>query len=135
MHRANIQRTGIYQTKALRNLTGIKWKLQINSEPEITGLQVGFNCPLAIKDGVIYLCNKGYLYAIYSETGEEIWKIQIDNARLDNSILYKNIVYVSSSDGSFYAVNEVVFTKTRENWYGIMLGFVPLPNLPARRSH
>jgi outer membrane protein assembly factor BamB len=105
MYRANIQRTGIYQTKGLRNLTGIKWKLQINSEPETTGLQVGFYYPLAIKDGVVYLCNKGYLYAIYSETGEEIWKIQIDNAILDNLILYKNIVCVSSSNGSLYAVN------------------------------
>ena len=105
MYRANIQRTGNYQTKSLRNLKGIKWKLQINFEPEITGTKVGFNYPLAIKDKVVYLCNKGYLYAVNSETAEEIWKIQIDNARLDNLILVENIAYVSSSDGSLYAVN------------------------------
>ncbi len=71
MYRANKERTGIYKTQGLRNLRGIKWKLLIDSNPEIIPSNTGLNCPLVITDRVIYLCNKkGYLYAINAQIGE-----------------------------------------------------------------
>lgn len=106
MYRSNTKRTGVYQTKGIRNLKGIKWELQIDSELIVTPSNVGFNCPLVIADELIYLCDrKGYLYAVNSQTGNEIWKIQIDNAILDNLIFHNNIIYISSSNGGLYAIN------------------------------
>ena len=105
MYRVNKERTGIYQTQGFRNLQGIKWKLQIDPEPAIIPSSTGLKCPLVITDGVIYLCNKkGYLYAVNSHIGEEIWKIKIDDTILDNLILHDKVIYVSGKNGSFYAV-------------------------------
>lgn len=88
MYRANVERTGIYRTCGLRNLKGIKWKLQIDPDPELTPSSAGLKCPLVVADKTVYLCNKrGYLYAVNSETGEEIWHIKLDDTILDNLIL------------------------------------------------
>ena len=105
MYRANKERTGIYQTHGVRKLNGIKWKLQIDSEPAIIPSSTGFKSPLVITDGVVYLCNKkGYLSAVNSYIGEEIWRIKIDDTILDNLILDNKIIYVSGKNGSFYAI-------------------------------
>lgn len=106
MYRLNVERTGIYQTLGLRNLRGIKWELQIDSDPELIPSSSGLKCPLIIADKIIYLCNKkGYLYAINSQIGEEIWRIKLDNTILDNLILHNENIYVSGKNGYIYAIN------------------------------
>lgn len=106
MYRANTKRTGVYQTKGVRNLKGIKWKLQIDSNPEIIPSNTGLNCPIVVNHEVIYLCDrKGYLYAVNSQLGEEIWRIKIDNTILDNLILHNQIIYVSGKNGIVYAIS------------------------------
>ena len=46
MYRVNKERTGVYETKGIRDLTGIKWKLQIDLNPEIISSSTGLKCPL-----------------------------------------------------------------------------------------
>ena len=111
MYRANVERTGIYQTRGLRNLKGIKWRLQIDSDPELTPSSAGLQCPLVISERTVYLCNKrGYLYAINSQTGADIWHLKIDDTILDNLVLHEKTIYVSGKNGYIYAVN--IETKT-----------------------
>lgn len=106
MYRANVERTGIYQANGLRDITGIKWKLKIDPNPEITPSSTGLKSPLVIADKIIYLCNKkGYLYAINSQIGEEIWRVKLDDTILDNLILHDKIIYVSGKNGYIYAIN------------------------------
>lgn len=86
-------------------MRGIKWQLKIES---LLGYlsDMGLNCPLIIADDVLYFCDlKGYLYTVNSQTGKEIWRIQIDNKILDNLIFYDNIIYLSSADGDLYAID------------------------------
>ena len=125
MYRANIERTGVYQTKGIRNLTGIKWQLQIEPEPAIIPTSANLSCPLAIVDEVIYLGNrKGYLYAVNSQTGTEIWRIKIDNTIIDNLTISNDTAYISSKNGNLYAVN----LKTRQVKWKAPINFV-------RRTH
>ncbi|MEM7592632.1 MAG: PQQ-binding-like beta-propeller repeat protein [Cyanobacteria bacterium P01_A01_bin.83] len=106
MYRANVERTGIYHTRGLSNLRGIKWKLQIVSNPESIPSSTGLKCPLVISNKTIYLCDKkGYFYAINSQIGEELWRIKIDDTILDNLIFHNQIVYASGTNGYIYAIN------------------------------
>ena len=124
MYRANLQRTGVYNTQGIDKLRGIKWKLKLDS---LLGdfSRIGLNCPLIIADEVLYLCDlKGYLYAVNSQTGKEIWKIQIDNKVLDNLIFHDNIIYLSSADGDLYAID----VKTQQIKWKSPINFGCHPN-------
>ena len=126
MYRVNKERTGVYDTKGIRDLTGIKWKLQIDPNPEIIPSSTGLKCPLVIADKVIYLCNKkGYLYAINSQIGEEKWRIKLDDTILDNLILHNEIIYVSGKNGYIYAI----CIKTRSIKWKSPINFIRHSNL------
>lgn len=125
MYRVNIERSGIYQTRGLRNLRGIKWKLQIDFNPELIPSSTGLKCPLVIADKIIYLCNKrGYLYSINSQIGEEIWRIKLDETILDNLLLHNQTIYVSGKNGYIYAVD----TKTKSIKWKSATNFVKQSN-------
>jgi hypothetical protein len=62
----NIARTGAYDSPALKQLTGIKWKFK--TEGHI------FSSP-AIADGVVFIGSADtYLYAVDQQTGQQKWK-------------------------------------------------------------
>lgn len=125
MYRVNKERTGVYETKGIRDLTGIKWKLQIDLNPEIISSSTGLKCPLVIADKIIYLCNKkGYLYAINSQIGEEIWRIKLDDTILDNLILHNKTIYVSGNNGYIYAIN----TETKSIKWKSTINFIKQSN-------
>ncbi len=67
MFRANLQRTGVYNTKGIHQLTELKWKFKtedVDSSP-------------AIADGVVYFGSfDGNLYAVDIKTGQEKWKLR-----------------------------------------------------------
>lgn len=125
MYRVNKERTGVYETKGIRDLTGIKWKLQIDLNPEIISSSTSLKCPLVIADKIIYLCNKkGYLYATNSQIGEEIWRIKLDDTILDNLILHNKTIYVSGNNGYIYAIN----TETKSIKWKSTINFIKQSN-------
>jgi eukaryotic-like serine/threonine-protein kinase len=65
LYRGNPQRTGAYNTEAIRHQPEVKWQTQVSS----TWLM-----PPMVADGILYTgSGDGVLYALNAETGELIW--------------------------------------------------------------
>ena len=97
MFRANFQRTGVYNTTGIRQLKGLKWKL------DKSNLAFIFDYGLTVADGIVCLGNwDGNFYGLDFQTGREIWK----NPAGENIIL--NINFFNSNtvaDGTVYISN------------------------------
>ena len=95
MFRANLQRTGVYNTKGIHQLTELKWKFKtedVDSSP-------------AIADGVVYFGSlDGNLYAVDIKTGQEKWKFKTKYWVLSSPAIADGVVYFGSFDGNLYAV-------------------------------
>jgi len=96
MFRANLQRTGVYNTKGVHQLTELKWKFK--TEDKV------FSSP-AIADGVVYFgSNDGNLYAVDIKTGQEKWKFKTESWVYSSPAIADGVVYFGSADGNLYAV-------------------------------
>ncbi len=103
MFRANLQRTGVYSSKAVRELTELKWKFNT---------QGVFVTSPAVSKGVIYLASAGnnedvgYLHAVDIETGKEKWNYK--TARIDEIISAPSVtggVAYFGCDNHLYAID------------------------------
>lgn len=105
MFRANLQRTGVYFSESVRELTQLLWKFQAGG---------GIISSPAIADGTVYFgSNDGYLYALDIVTGKEKWKFGTGSAVRSSPAVGNKVVYIGSADGNLYAVA----TKTgQEKW-------------------
>lgn len=73
--RANLQRTGVFETKGVSRLYGVKWKFKTGRVVE-----AWFSSP-SVSGGVIYFgSDDGYLYALNAQTGELKWKFKTGGA-------------------------------------------------------
>jgi len=72
----------------------------------------------AVADGVVYIgATGGYLYAVDTKTGQELWKVRtapalvtVDPVRFDGGVVSSptvvdGVVYFGSLDGKLYAVS------------------------------
>jgi len=94
--RGGLHRTGIYPTKGLRDLSGLKWKLQ-------TGGPV-LGSP-ALAGGVHVGSADKHLYAIAADTGEIRWKFAAGESVENSPAVADGMVYFGSWDGHLYAVD------------------------------
>jgi outer membrane protein assembly factor BamB len=67
LSRGNPQRTGVYDTSALRNQPEVKWQTKLGSTLFIS--------PLVVDDILYTGSDNGTLHALNLETGEEIWSV------------------------------------------------------------
>ena len=80
--RANLQRTGFFETEGVREFGGLKWKFQVEGAYLPPNLRKYSTYPIgaihsspAIADGVAYVGSDDlYLYAIDIETGRQMWR-------------------------------------------------------------
>lgn len=97
MARANVHGTGVYVTKGVRQLTGLKWKFKTGEH--------GVNTVPVIKDAVAYFGgNDGRLYAVDAATGSEKWHRSLDTISTSAPAIAGDMVYVGAWE-ELYALN------------------------------
>ena len=97
MFRSNPGRTGVYETKGLHKLQGLKWKLNtgaaIDSSP-------------AVADGVVCVgCNNGYMYAVDAENGTEIWRFKAGISSASSPVISDGLCLFGSEKHVLYALD------------------------------
>lgn len=77
--RANLQRTGVYETKGPNNPPRIKWRFQIDKEISFppTGVAVP-SSPVLIDNWIYFVSTDNHLYALDLHTGQERWRFQFE---------------------------------------------------------
>lgn len=96
-YRANTQRSGVYLTKGVPALKGVRWKFK--TEDKI------ISSPVAV-GGVVYVGSLDKnLYAINTNDGKEKWRFATGGAIYSSPTVYSNMVYFGSLDGNLYALN------------------------------
>jgi outer membrane protein assembly factor BamB len=96
MFRGNLKRTGFYNTRGVRNLTGLKWKSETRSKLVTT--------PAIAEGSVFFGCENKNLYSLDVETGQQLWKFKTGDAVYSSPAVDKGIVYCGSNDSKLYAV-------------------------------
>ncbi len=71
-HRANLQRTGLFYSEGIRTQPRLKWSRQLGGQIR--------SCPLAFRDQLYVATDKGLLYALETQTGDETWSFQMAGA-------------------------------------------------------
>jgi outer membrane protein assembly factor BamB len=72
MFRADMQHAGVYETKGVGRLRGVKWKFKTERVVE-----AWFSSP-SVFDGIVYVgSDDGYLYAMDAQTGGLKWKFKV----------------------------------------------------------
>ncbi len=104
--RANIRRNGVYETKGLPQLKGLKWKVK-------TGGAV-LSSPVVV-DGIVYIgSDDGYFYALNADDGTEKWKFDTGGKVQGSAVVGRNgTVYIGSQSGYLFALNG---TSGEEKW-------------------
>lgn len=95
MFRANSQRTGCFNTIGVPQFQGVKWrtKLHHGSAP-------------VIDDNVIYLLtSRRYVEALDIQTGQNLWKLDLEIDAPSQLILHRGTIYVTGDNGYVCAVN------------------------------
>jgi outer membrane protein assembly factor BamB len=95
MARANLQRTGFYDVKAVYELRGVQWQFEIGETPA---------APPTIVDKTAYLCSGTYVYALDIATGERLWRFATSGA-LSSPAIANGVVYFGGYGGYMYAVD------------------------------
>jgi outer membrane protein assembly factor BamB len=126
MEGVNLQRTGVYPTKAVHQLSSILWKssklFEINYATAITSefdssivaADVGFSDPI-LANGLIYIrlttsLTQNYIAAVDSNTGEGVWTFKLKQF-LSAPTIAGDSVYVVADDGNFYILDALTGTE------------------------
>jgi PQQ enzyme repeat len=99
MFRANLQRTGVYQTQGLRRLHGVKWKFKTERI-----IEAWFSSPAISEETVYFGSDDSYLYAANALTGELRWKFKTGDVVYSSPAISDATVFVGSHEGYLYAV-------------------------------
>lgn len=133
MDRANLHGTGVYVTKGVVQLHGLKWKHKMSSQPGGFGLSINgkVGSTPAIIDGTIYIGGaEDYLFALDAETGQEKWRFKTPGGSVNSPAVADGIVYFGSGDENLYAVD----TKTGKEIWRFALPKLPEENSPWSSS-
>lgn len=103
----NIDRTGVYESAAVANFSGVKWAFK--TDGAILGSP-------AIADGVVYIgSTDGYLYAIDQETGQQKWKVQRGLRRISSTpAVSGGMLYAMGDNGVLAAI---AISNGERKWY------------------
>ena len=110
MFRGNAAHSGVFQTKAPKNL-GVKWVFDTATSPDLPGEAI-IGSPV-VAGGVVYVgSNDNNLYAIDACSGKLKWKFATTGGLrggggnvASTPAVSGNIVYFMCNDGNFYAVD------------------------------
>uniref|UniRef100_B8HLL1 Pyrrolo-quinoline quinone n=1 Tax=Cyanothece sp. (strain PCC 7425 / ATCC 29141) TaxID=395961 RepID=B8HLL1_CYAP4 len=88
MYRANVQRTGVYQTQGVRQLHGIKWSLELP-----IGLMY---CYPAVGEGILCLVGSDqHLYAIDLLSRKVRWNVNTGSTSFSSPVIADGLVYIT----------------------------------------
>ena len=122
MYLGGAQRTGVYETMGLEELSGVKWKFK--TEGEI------WTSPVAAEGIVYFGSDDGHLYAVEIESGHEVWRFPTGDEIHSSPAVADGRVYFASYDGYVYAVD----IKTgQEVWKFDTMVDSPLTYIPRPR--
>ena len=97
MFRGNPQHTGVYGSKAVSELHGVKWKFKTQGRI--------FSSP-AISGGVVYIGSEDHhLYAIDARSGNLKWKFKTEGEIDSTPAVSRGGVFFMSYDGNFYGLD------------------------------
>src|SRR5438093_6606365 len=100
MFRANLERTGVYRTRGMRRLHGVKWKFKTGRV-----IEAWFSSP-TVSNGMVYFgSDDSYLYAVSALNGELRWKFRTGDVVYSSPAVVGGVVFVGSHDGYLYAVD------------------------------
>jgi len=118
--RGNLQRTGVYRTRGVRTLTGLKWKFETGGAVKMS--------PIAA-NGVVYVgSTNGHFYALDAATGEPKWEFRTGRPILSSPTLAKGVVYFGCEDGYLYALDAATGEK---NWQVTVKGAKSVSDSPV----
>jgi outer membrane protein assembly factor BamB len=105
MPRADLQRTGVYNTRGVHELGRLKWEFKIEEVVPSSAI---------IFDRVIYFgASDGYLHAVDANTGCEKWRFKTEGELVSDPAIADGVVYFGSSDVYFYAID---IDTRQEKW-------------------
>lgn len=94
--RANLHRTGVFQTSGVKTLHGVRWSFP-------TGGKVR-GSPVAV-DGTVYCGSTDQkVYALAADSGKERWSFAAKAPILGSPAVVDGTVYIGSNDGVLYAL-------------------------------
>ena len=97
VHRFNLGRTGVWNTKGLKTTPKVKWKFKTEGPVRSSAVVV---------DDVVYIGSYDhYFYAINAQDGSLKWKFKTENNVSGSAAVVDNVVYFASESGGMYAVN------------------------------
>jgi outer membrane protein assembly factor BamB len=105
MYNGGPQHTGVYDTKPLRELSGVRWKYPVNK---------GVTSPPLVHEGVVYFGDwEDAFYAVEVETGETTWKRVGVGSVAGPPVICDGVAYWGGKAGILFALD----AKTgRELW-------------------
>jgi eukaryotic-like serine/threonine-protein kinase len=95
--RGDLQRSGVFQTKKLEKVRGVKWKFE-------TAGRI-FASPVVLGNSVLVGSEDHHLYSFNKDTGHINWRFEAGGAIRSAVCIENNLVYFTCLDGYFYAVN------------------------------
>src|SRR6266446_5082343 len=101
MFRANLERTGVYKTRSIQRLHGVKWKFKTERV-----IEAWFSSPTVSGDTAYFGSDDSYLYALNALNGELKWKFKTGDVVYSSPAVADGVVYIGSHDGYLYAVDE-----------------------------
>jgi len=115
LFQSNMQRTGEYKDKNIKNPSHINWKFTSEGDTRLSIIIYYKNMVYCAKDS-------GTIFAIDSKTGIEKWRFQTSKHRNTISnypMIWKDILYFGDHQGFFYALNAI---NGKEIWKANNLG-------------
>ena len=95
--RSSLRRDGVYKTRGVPELKGVKWKFP-------TGGPVR-SSPVVV-DGVAYVgSDGGHFHAIDADSGKEKWRVAVKGGVVSSACVADGVVYFGGNDGHLYAVD------------------------------
>ena len=97
MFRANLRRTGTYDTRGVPKLTQLKWKFKtggwVSSSPTVT------------RDDVLFGSLDGNFYSVDKETAQERWNFKTGGSIYSSGAIVGSVVFFGSLDGAAYGLD------------------------------
>jgi outer membrane protein assembly factor BamB len=113
LYRGDSQRTGVYNTPAIRNQPEVKWQTEVSSS---------WLMPPIIADGILYTgSGDGVLYALNAETGEQIWSVGGFEAFESTGAIAGNLIVA----GGFSNVVKALDKNTGEEVWSFQTDYFP----------
>lgn len=95
--RANLRRTGTYETAGIPKAAALKWKFDTGGPVRSSPVEL---------DGAVYVgTDAGFFVSLDAETGEEKWRVQVEGGVLSSACSADGVVYFGGRDGKLYAVH------------------------------